>query len=131
MVFLFLSGMNKFIYLFALLFLLSCAKNNPDTELEISYKGKLVVKGICMNYVIQVLDSDFDSSLIELNWTNEFSDISYTNVFALGSVCDFPEDIDEGDEFNFIIDNSKDNNCAVCLAYSPTPNKYLSITVLD
>jgi hypothetical protein len=123
--------MNKFIYLFALLFLLSCSKNNSDTELESSYKGKLVVKGICMNYVIQVLDSDFDSSLIELNWINEFSDISYTNVFALGSVCDFPEDIDEGDEFNFIIDNSKDNNCAVCLAYSPTPNKYLSITVLD
>ena len=123
--------MNKFIYLFARLFLLSCSKNNSDSELESSYKGKLVVKGICMNYVIQVLDSDFDSSLIELNWTNEFSDISYTNVFALGSVCDFPEDIDEGDEFNFIIDNSKDNNCAVCLAYSPTPNKYLSITVLD
>ena len=123
--------MNKFIYLFALLFFLSCSKNNSDSELESSYKGKLVVMGICMNYVIQVLDSDFDSSLIELNWTNEFSDISYTNVFALGSVCDFPEDIDEGDEFNFIIDNSKDNNCAVCLAYSPTPNKYLSITVLD
>jgi len=123
--------MNKFIYLFALLFILSCSKNNSDSELESSYKGKLVVKGICMNYVIQVLDSDFDSSLIELNWINEFSDISYTNVFALGSVCDFPEDIDEGDEFNFIIDNSKDNNCAVCLAYSPTPNKYLSITVLD
>ena len=123
--------MNKFIYLFALLFLLSCSKNNSDTELESSYKGKLVVKGICMNYVIQVLDSDFDSSLIELNWINEFSDISYTNVFALGSVCDFPEDIEEGDEFNFIIDNFKNNNCAVCLAYSPTPNKYLSITVLD
>jgi hypothetical protein len=123
--------MKKFIYLFALLFLLSCSKNNPENELEDTYKGKLVVKGICMNYVIQVLDPDFDSSLIELNWTNEFSDISYTNVFALGSVCDFPEDIDEGDEFNFIIDNSKQNNCAVCLAYSPTPNKYLSITVLD
>ena len=123
--------MNKFIYLFALLFLLSCSKNNSDTELESSYKGKLVVKGICMNYVIQVLDSDFDSSLIELNWTNEFSGISFTNVFALGSVCDFPENIEEGDEFNFIIDNSKNNNCAVCLAYSPTPSKYLSITVLD
>ena len=123
--------MKKFIYLFALLLLLSCSKNNPENELEDTYKGKLVVKGICMNYVIQVLDPDFDSSLIELNWTNEFSDISYTNVFALGSVCDFPEDIDEGDEFSFIIDNSKENNCAVCLAYSPTPNKYLSITVLD
>ena len=123
--------MKKFIYLFVIFFLLGCSKNNPDKELEISYKGKLVVKGICMNYVIQVLDLDFDSSLLELNWTNEFSDISYTNVFALGSVCDFPEDIDEGDEFNFIIDNSKENNCPVCLAYSPTPNKYLSITVLD
>jgi hypothetical protein len=123
--------MNKFIYLFALLFLLSCSKNNSDSELESSYKGKLVVKGICMNYVIQVLDSNFDSSLIELNWTNEFSGISFTNVFALGSVCDFPENIEEGDEFNFIIDNFKNNNCAVCLAYSPTPNKYLSITVLD
>jgi len=123
--------MKKFIYLFALLFLLSCSKNNPENELENTYKGKLVVKGICMNYVIQVLDPNFDSSLIESNWINEFSDISYANVFALESICDFPEDIDEGDEFSFIIDNSKENNCAVCLAYSPTPNKYLSITVLD
>ena len=56
--------MNKFIYLFALLFLLSCSKNNSDTELESSYKGKLVVKGICMNYVIQVLDSDFEYVVI-------------------------------------------------------------------
>jgi|TARA_B100001250_G_scaffold335219_1_gene301380 hypothetical protein len=123
--------MKKFIYLLCILFFLGCSKNNPENELQDTYRGKLVVKGICMNYVIQVLDSDFDSYLLELNWTNEFSDISYNNVFALGSVCDFPEDINEGDEFNFIIDNTKENNCAVCLAFSPTPNKYLSITVID
>ena len=85
--------MNKFIYLFALLFLLSCSKNNPDTELESSYKGKLVVKGICMNYVIQVLDSDFDSSLIELNWINEFSDIANVIDYVISS----PENVNISD----------------------------------
>ena len=56
-----------------------------------------------MNYVIQVLSDNVDGNLIEKSWTNEFTEISYKNVFGLGSICDFPEDIDEGDQFSFLI----------------------------
>ena len=32
-------------------------------------------------------------------------------------------------QFDFIIENKKDNKVAVCLAYTPVPDKYISITV--
>ena len=70
-----------------------------------SFSGKLIKQGICMNYVIQVNDVNFPQDLIEKKWVNEFSQIEYENVFALKSVCDFPENIKEDDSFNFIIDN--------------------------
>ena len=95
-----------------------------------TFTGTLVKQGICLNYVIQVNDIDFPQELIEKIWIDEFSDIEYKNVFALESVCDFPESIREGSSFEFIIDNKKENNCAVCLAYTPVPNKYISITVI-
>lgn len=97
-----------------------------------SFTGKLVLKGICMNYVIEVLNGDIDQNLIEKNWTNELTNVSYNNVFALGSHCNFPENIEEGDTFQFSIDTDDDNqNCAVCEAYSPTPNKSLKIKVCE
>lgn len=94
--------------------------------------GKLVLKGICMNYVIEVLDGDIDSELIESEWTDQDTNLVYTNVFTLGSVCDFPENIEEGDTFQFSIKSqSLDQECAVCLAYSPTPEKSLQIEVCN
>ena len=80
-----------------------------------------------MNYVIQVNDSCFPQDLIEDKWTDESSNRKYNNVFALKSICDFPENIEENDSFNFVIDNEKENNCAVCEAYTPVPNKSISI----
>lgn len=124
--------------LIVLLVILGCNKDEIDDR-EI-FIGKLVVKGICMNYVIQVNDDNFPSSMLEENWStnwinndgsDEFSEIEYQNVFALKSVCDFPESIDEGDSFNFVIDNDKDILCPVCLAYSPVPRKSVSITVIE
>lgn len=109
--------------------LIACSKDEID-DLKF-YSGVLVVKGICMNYVIQVLDDDFPRDLLETNWTNEFSEQEFQNVFALGSVCDFPENIDQGDAFKFLIDDNKENLCAVCLAYSPVPQKRVSITVVE
>jgi hypothetical protein len=100
------------------------------TSIE-SFSGKLVKQGICMNYVIQVNDIDFPQDLIEKKWTDESSQIEYENVFALESVCDFPESIKEGDSFSFIIDNEKKNQCAVCLAFSQVPEKSVNITVED
>ena len=114
---------------FILLLFLGCNKDDTD-ESEI-FLGKLVVKGICMNYVIQVNDDNFPINMLEENWTNEFSEIEYQNVFALKSFCDFPENIEEVDTFSFVIDDNKDILCAVCLAYSPVPRKSVSITVIE
>ena len=105
--------------------------NLNDVEQDKIYTGKLVIQGICMNYVIQVNDTDFPQELIEKNWTYEASGVAYENVFALESVCNFPEDVKEGDSFNFMIGNKNKDGCTVCLAYSQVPKKYLSITVIE
>ena len=105
--------------------------NLNDIELDKIYTGKLVIQGICMNYVIQVNDTDFPQELIAKNWTNEFSRVEYENVFALESACDFPEDVKEGDSFNFMIGHKNEDECTVCYAYSPVPKKYLGITVIE
>lgn len=120
--------MRKGIFL-TLLIILSCNKDEVD-EVQF-FSGKLVKQGICMNYVIQVNDIDFPQDLIEKKWTDEFSEIGYENVFALESVCDFPESIKEGSSFRFKIDADKKNLCAVCLAFTPVPEKSVSITVLE
>ena len=105
--------------------------NLNDVEQDKIYTGKLVIQGICMNYVIQVNDTDFPQELIEKHWTHEFLGVEYENVFALESVCDFPEDVKEGDSFNFMIGNENEDGCVVCYAHSPVPKKYLSITVIE
>ena len=129
-------NMKKLIYLTGLILAFACSKED-DRE---TFTGKLVLKGICMNYVIQVNDDNFPRNMLEENWStnrinndrsDKFSEIEYQNVFALKSICDFPESIDEGDYFNFVIDNDKDNFCAVCEAYSPVPRKSVSITVTE
>lgn len=112
------------------LVLSSCSRKElNDCESEV-FKGKLALKGICMNYVIQLVDGDLDPSLYEKQWTNPFDEQTYTNIFALESVCTFPSSIEEGDEFFFVI-KKETQNCAVCEAYSPTPNKRISIKVCD
>ena len=120
--------MKKLILITGLILAFACSKEDEIDDRK-TFKGKLVLMGICMNYVIQVNDDNFPRNMIEENWTNEFSEQEYQNVFALKSVCDFPESIDEGDSFNFVIDNDKDNFCAVCEAYSPVPKKSVSIKV--
>ena len=107
--------------------LIGCGKESINQDK--TFIGTLVKQGVCMNYVIQVNDDDFPQQLIEKSWTDEFSNIEYKNVFTLESVCDFPENIKEGFSFQFVIDNIKDNKCAVCLAFTPVPDKYISITV--
>ena len=134
---------NKSFNVFLILLLLIACGNDDDVEQDKIYTGKLVIQGVCMHYVIQVNDTDFTQELIEKNWTDEASGIEYENVFALRgngdtseSVCDFPEDIKEGDSFKFMIGHKKRltslfNECSVCDAYSPVPKKYLSITVIE
>ena len=108
----------------------ACESDIKKTEdLEICFTGKLVKKGICMNYVIQVMDENFDKKIIEITWRDDSSKQDFQNVFTLGSVCDFPSDMSEGDLFNFSILDYYDKQCAVCLAYTPTPKKSINIIV--
>lgn len=96
-----------------------------------TYKGKLEIKALCMNYTIRVLEGDIDTSLVSATWTNESTGQSYTNVFGLGSPCTFPNTIGEGDEFYFTIDTITKHDCPVCMAFYPTPPKKLGIKVIE
>jgi hypothetical protein len=93
------------------------------------YKGRLEIKGICSNYTIKLLNGNLDTTQIASSWTDENTGKTYTDVFALGSPCTFPENIKEGDEFYFILDSVK-QECNVCMAYYPTPGKKLAIKVI-
>ena len=84
-----------------------------------------------MNYTISVLGAGIDTAVIVGSWTDESGKKTYKNVFKLDNPCDFPSTIKQGDEFYFMIDTAKGRNCAVCMAYYPTPPKALSIKVVD
>ena len=120
---------NKSFNVFLILLLLIACGNDDDVEQDKIYTGKLVIQGVCMHYVIQVNDTDFPQELIEKNWTDEASGIEYENVFALESVCEFPENIEENDFFKFKIGNNPKMNCFVCESYTPVPKKYIKISV--
>ncbi len=126
--------MNFFLILFflssvALVPGFQCQKN---TAAKNCYKGRLEIKGICMNYTIKVLEGSIDTALIAPIWKDESTGIEHQNVFKLESICNFPAGIKQGEEFYFTIDKApKKEDCIVCMAYYPTPEKGLTIRVLD
>jgi len=95
------------------------------------FKAKLETKGICMNYTLRLLEGAIDTSMINVSWTDESTGKSYNNVFGLGSPCTFPNNIEQGDDFYFVIDTTQKQQCVVCLAFYPTPSRKLSIKVVD
>ena len=110
----------------------TCKRKKGNTNISASgcYKGRLEIKGGCMNYTIAITSPNFDTSLAMASWTDENTGKDYKNVFALGSRCTFPDSINAGNEFYFTIDNTSVQNCAVCLMYYPVPQKKLSIKVI-
>ena len=124
----------KLLFFLSLIFSLTisadkCGKKKTGSSGK--YKAKLETKGICMNYTLRLLEGNIDTSLITSSWTDETTGKSYTNVFGLGSPCTFPSNIEQGDDFYFVIDTTQKQQCAVCLAYYPTPPRKLSIKVVD
>ncbi|MET0465096.1 MAG: hypothetical protein ABW007_18165 [Chitinophagaceae bacterium] len=95
-----------------------------------TYKARLETKALCMNYTLTLLEGNIDTSLINSSWTDESKGKSFANAFGLANPCDFPSTINEGDEFFFTIDTAKDKDCAVCMAYYPTPPRKLTIKVV-
>lgn len=122
--------MKQFILLFTLAILLLSNSDCTKNKSTVRYKGKLEITGICMNYTIRVTEGNIDAALIVDNWTDETTSKSYDKVFRLGNPCDFPATLKQGDEFYFTIDTAKGKDCAVCMAYYPTPPKALSIKVV-
>ena len=84
-----------------------------------------------MNYTISVVEGNIDSSLVLASWTDEHTGKTFKNVFELGSKCNFPSSIKEGETFFFMIDTATVSNCAVCMMYYPVPSKKLSIRVIS
>lgn len=114
------------------MFILSVAANKCKNKKDDNvFKGRLEVKGMCMNYTIKLLEGNLDTSKVVSEWKNEVTGKTHNNVFALGSLCGFPSTINEGDEFYFTIDSTYVSNCAVCLAYYPKPTKSLAIKVMN
>jgi hypothetical protein len=111
--------------------LLSVSDCSSKKKAGKEYKAKLEITGICMNYTIRLLGENTDTLAIESTWTDEQTAKTYTNVFALGNPCSFPQHIKQGDEFSFTIDTATQQGCAVCEAFYPTPEKRLSIKVIE
>ena len=105
----------------------NCSSNNLKKD---CYKGRLEIKAICSNYTIKILEGNIDTSKIDASWTDENTGKKYTNVFALDSKCSFPADIQQGGEFYFTINEEKDKDCMVCMAFYPVPLKKLSIKII-
>ena len=115
-----------------IIFILAIPTNKCKDKNEGSvYKGRLEVKGMCMNYTIKLLEGNIEASKLMAEWKNEVTGKTHSNVFALGSVCNFPSTLNEGDEFYFSIDTTYVSNCAVCLAYYPKPAKSIAIKVVN
>ncbi len=104
----------------------SSKKNAPEAG---TYKGRMEIKGICMNYTLSLVEGNADTALFTPAWTDDHTGKSYKNVFGLANPCVFPKTINEGDEFYFTIDTTRAEDCIVCMAYYPTPPKKLSIKV--
>ncbi len=121
--------MKRVLILMALPLVLMSSGDCSKKE-ALSYRGRLEIKGICMNYTISILDNDADTSLVVSSWTDENTGKKYKNVFKLGSPCTFPNTINAGDVFTFELDpENRDRNCMVCMAYYPVPPKTLTIKV--
>ena len=123
----------KLLILFSSIVLLSASgKSCKQQQLPPGcYKGKLEIKGMCMNYTISMQSKNFDTSMVVANWVDANTGKSYKDVFELGSKCHFPDSLKAGDEFYFTLDSTSVQNCMVCMAYYPTPPKRLRIKVLN
>ena len=105
--------------------------NSKFVSADSLLKGKLVIKELCGHYVVQVISGRLDTAYVTNGWNDEKRNKTYDNVFSVSNRCSFPAaDMKEGDEFEFRIDrNPVQEDCAVCMAYYPTPPKRNAVRV--
>ena len=121
---------KPFLIALVAVFFYGCAENsNPSGQAK--YKARLEVAGICSNYTFSVIEGNIDTSLVVAEWTDPQTDKTYKNAFAVKNPCILPTGIKKGDVFSFVINaNPSKSECAVCMAYYPTPPKSLDIKVV-
>lgn len=107
-----------------------CGSKKNSGETTGTYKARLETKALCMNYTLTLLEGSLDTSQVSSSWTDESKGKTFSNAFGLANPCDFPQSINEGDEFYFTIETAKTKDCAVCMAYYPTPPHKLTIKVV-
>ncbi|MFT3747617.1 MAG: hypothetical protein QM768_04845 [Agriterribacter sp.] len=118
----------KYLYLLLLTAgLNACSSSNKLNSNTL--RGKLVVSELCAHYVVAVVSGNIDASKTATDWKDEKRNQTFKQSFSVANRCSFgKEDIKEGDEFTFEIDNApQQENCAVCMAYYPTPSQSLHI----
>jgi hypothetical protein len=121
---------TKYLFAIAITGLIIQCTSQKNAASSTCYKARLEIKGMCANYTFKLLDGDIDTSKIVAAWTDENTGKQYTNVFGLGSPCNFPDSLKAGDEFYFTLDTAV-QNCAVCMAYYPHPSKSLRLKVIN
>ena len=122
----------KLLLLLSLVFTITVSADKCDRKKlpAGTYKARLEIKGLCMNYTLRLLEGSLDTSLLNSTWTDESTGKAYTDVFALGNRCNFPTTIEQGDEFYFVLDSTGKQDCAVCMAYYPTPPRAIAFKVV-
>lgn len=123
-----------FFLLFAIMTIVTAYKcNNKAVPADGVLKGKLVIRELCGHYVVQVTNAKLDSAYVINGWRDDKRNKTYDNVFTVANRCGFANaNLDEGDEFEFSFDkNPPPEDCLVCMAYYPTPEKRNVIKVLQ
>jgi len=116
--------MRNKIILFILAVLTFCSAYDCNKSKSAKIRGKLVIKELCSHYVVQVISGNVDTSKVVSGWKDEKRKATFDRVFTVANRCDFPSTLNEGDEFEFTFDpNPPPQNCVVCMAYYPIPDK--------
>lgn len=119
-----------FLFIATAVTLTACHKSVSVSQ-QHKLKARFEIAGLCSNYTFSLIEGNLDTSLVVGSWTNPSTDKTYKNAFSVSNPCSLPSNLKEGDEFYFEIVPERQSNCAVCMAYYPTPPKKLNIKVLE
>lgn len=97
------------------------AKNVSSDKL---YNGK-VVMGICGSITVQITDA---TSLGQNSWSPDNGTTHYDHVFRVANPCTWKGAKDSIIVFRFVPPSVQ--NCALCMAFAPTPDTAYNIEVV-
>ena len=126
--------MKNILFLLVSIVLVSCGKlpgngsGNHDNNNAIKAK---VIRITCASTTIQILDAAHYN--LGETWTIEGTSNTYDHVAVVANKCELPDNLKEGDEFNFRIINEADarKDCIACMMYDYPPSKSIYLKVIN